>query len=47
MTAPKPVNFDRLSDAWNDPIRFAAELHQYYQQLEAAGLRETDREDAS
>lgn len=21
MTAPKPVNFDALSDAWNDPTK--------------------------
>lgn len=47
MTAPKPINFDAMSDAWNDPIRFAAELARYYEQLRAAGLRETDRKDAA
>ena len=43
MSAPKPVNFDALSSAWNDPIRFAAELANYYQQLQTIGHRVPDR----
>lgn len=43
MSAPKPINFDALSRAWNDPLRYAAELHLYWQQLEATGHRESDR----
>ncbi|MGO3320264.1 MAG: hypothetical protein ACTIL0_07120 [Microbacterium gubbeenense] len=43
MSAPKPINFDALSSAWNDPIRYAAELQRYYLQLQATGHRESDR----
>jgi hypothetical protein len=43
MSAPKPLNFDQLSDAWDDPLRFAAELNTYYPQLQATGHRESDR----
>ncbi|WP_156377076.1 hypothetical protein [Microbacterium sp. Root53] len=39
LTAPMPENFRALSDAWNDPNRFAAELAAYYQQLEQTGRR--------
>lgn len=34
--SPKPANFDRLTETWNDPGAFAAELNQYYEQLRAA-----------
>lgn len=33
MTAPKPTNFEALSNAWNDPTAFATELAAYYDQL--------------
>ncbi|GAA4191966.1 hypothetical protein GCM10022219_11580 [Microbacterium oryzae] len=36
---PKPNNFDALSNAWNNPERFAAELARYYSQLEQDGYR--------
>lgn len=39
MSAPKPVNMRAMSDAWDDPIAFARELHNYYSQLEASGHR--------
>lgn len=39
MRAPKPPNFQALTDAWNSPIAFAAELAQYYSHLEASGHR--------
>lgn len=39
MTDPKPVNFRAMADAWDDPIRYAAELARYYQQLEQDGHR--------
>lgn len=32
-TAPMPTNFRAMSDAWDNPIAFAKEVHQYYQQL--------------
>ena len=43
MSAPKPINFDALSSAWSDPIRYAAELRTYYEQLERDGHRQADR----
>lgn len=39
MTAPKPLNMRAMANAWDDPVKFAAELHRYYQQLEASGHR--------
>ena len=39
MSAPKPLNMRAMSEAWNDPIAFARELHRYYSQLEASGHR--------
>lgn len=34
-----PRNFRAMSDAWNDPNRFAVELAAYYEQLRASGHR--------
>lgn len=39
MGAPKPLNLNAMSRAWDDPVAFARELHQYYSQLEASGHR--------
>lgn len=39
MSAPKPLNMRAMSEAWDDPIAFARELHRYYSQLEASGHR--------
>ena len=35
---PKPDNFDAMSDAWDDPVRFAAEVANYDEQLRVAGF---------
>jgi hypothetical protein len=37
VTAPRPVNFRALADAWDSPIAFAVELAKYYSQLNEAG----------
>jgi hypothetical protein len=39
MSAPKPLNMRAMSQAWDDPVAFARELHHYYSQLEASGHR--------
>ncbi|GAA3941935.1 hypothetical protein [Microbacterium soli] len=39
MTAPAPSNLTAMSEAWDDPVAFARELHHYYSQLEASGHR--------
>ena len=31
--APKPHNFDAMSAAWNDPVKFALEVAKYRAQL--------------
>lgn len=36
--APRPTNFDAMSDAWNHPDAFAVELARYYAQLRAEGI---------
>jgi len=41
--APKPVNLRAMSDAWDNPVAFAKELAQYYQQLELSGYRAPTR----
>ena len=38
-SAPRPLNFRALADAWDDPVAFARELHKYYAQLQASGHR--------
>lgn len=35
---PKPLNWDAMSDAWDDPVRFAAEVAVYDEQLRVAGF---------
>lgn len=40
---PMPANFQAMSDAWNDPVRFAAECAKYDEQLIAAGFPPVDR----
>lgn len=48
--AAKPINFEAMSDAWNDPIAFARELNTYYAQLresETTNRRESVTEGAS
>lgn len=39
MSAPKPLNFRAMSNAWDDPIAFARELNKYYAQLAESGSR--------
>lgn len=36
--APKPDNFEAMCAAHNDPVKWAAEIAKYNQQLEAAGF---------
>jgi hypothetical protein len=43
-SAPKPLNFRALSNAWDDPLAFARELSRYYSQLEASGHRQPTRD---
>mgnify|MGYP001306619890 CR=1 FL=1 len=40
---PKPLNWDAMSDAWDDPVRFAAETAKYDEQLIAAGFQPVRR----
>lgn len=35
---PKPDNWDAMCAAWNDPVRFAAEVARYDEQLRVAGF---------
>jgi hypothetical protein len=35
--APKPDNFDAMSDAWDNPVAFAREVAVYNTQLVEAG----------
>ncbi len=37
--APKPHNFDAMSAAWNDPVKFAIEVAMYRAQLADQGMR--------
>lgn len=37
--APKPSNFEAMSDAWSDPLAFAAEVSRYYADLAQQGRR--------
>lgn len=36
-SAPRPDNFDAMVAAWNDPVKWAAEVARYNDQLQAAG----------
>lgn len=36
-SAPRPDNFDAMMAAWNDPVKWAAEVARYNDQLQAAG----------
>lgn len=40
---PKPLNWDAMSAAWDDPVRFAAETAKYDEQLIAAGFQPVQR----
>lgn len=40
MSAPKPLNFKAMADAWDNPIAFARELNRYYAQLAESGARQ-------
>lgn len=37
---PRPENYDAMAAAWKDPVRFAAELAVYNDQLRAGGYPE-------
>lgn len=37
---PQPLNYDAMTAAWNDPVRFAAEVAIYNDQLRAGGYPE-------
>lgn len=39
MTVPAPLNMRAMSNAWDDPVAFARELHRYHRQLQASGHR--------
>ena len=45
--APKPVNFDALAAAWNDPITFARESAIYDAQLAAARVARLEHADVT